>query len=84
MSVLNGSLVRHLNPADHRPGRITKADKDFARKQKDIDFESKLETFTILKKRIPLGLVFLVMKIKKNIQSMYQKNVVKKNMLIYC
>ena len=29
--------------------------------------------------RIPLALVFLVMKIRKNIQSMYQKNVVKKN-----
>ena len=35
------------------------------------------------KKRIPSALVFLAMEIKKNIQSMYQKNVVKKNILIY-
>ena len=37
-----------------------------------------------IKKRIPSALVFLDMEIKKNIQSMYQKNVVKKNLLIYC
>ena len=36
-----------------------------------------------LKSLILKTLVFLVMKIKKNIQSMYQKNVVKNNMLIY-
>ena len=35
------------------------------------------------KKRFPLALAFLVMKIRKNIQSMYQKNVTKKNMLTY-
>ena len=37
----------------------------------------------IEKKRNPSALAFLAIKIKKNIQSMYQKNVVKKNMLIY-
>ena len=38
-------LVRYLNPADHHPARITKADKDFAKKFdfKDIKFQSKLE-----------------------------------------
>ena len=36
----------------------------------------------IEKKRIPSELVFLVMKIRKNIQFMYKKNVVKKKMLI--
>ena len=25
----NECLVRYLHPADHNPGRITKADKDF-------------------------------------------------------
>ena len=35
------------------------------------------------KKRILSGLVFLAMKIKKNIEPMYQKNIVKKNMLIF-
>ena len=46
------------------------------------NFESKLEAFTKLKKRFPLALVLLVMKITKNIQSTYEKKIVKKNMLI--
>ena len=47
------SLVRYLNPADHSPARITKADKEFAKKLdfKDINFQSKLETFAKLKKK---------------------------------
>ena len=61
------SLVRYLNPADHHPTRITKADKDFAKK---FDFK---DIITKLKKRIPSALVFLVMEIKKNMQSMHQK-----------
>ena len=39
--------------------------------------------FKIFFKKKKEKLVFLAMKIKKNIQSMFQKNVVKKNMLIY-
>ena len=35
------------------------------------------------KKRFQLALAFLVMKIRKNIQSMYQKNVAKKNVLTF-
>ena len=35
------------------------------------------------KKRNSSALVSLAMEIKKNIQSMYQKNVVKKNIFIY-
>ena len=37
-------LVRYLNPADHHPVKITKADKDFARKLnfKDITFSVKV------------------------------------------
>ena len=31
-------LVRYLNPANHHPARITKADKEFAKK---LDFENK-------------------------------------------
>ena len=65
------------------PARITK---NFAKKLdfKDTKFPVKVrDIHKIEKKRIPLALVFLVMKIKKNIQSMYQKNVVKTNMLIY-
>ena len=82
-------LVRYLNPADHHPAKVTKADKDFPKRLdfKNIIFQPKLETFTKLKikkkKRIPLTLVFLAMKIKKNIQYIYQKNVLKKNMLFH-
>ena len=78
-------LVRYLNPADHNPAIITKADKDF---DKSIYFECikfpvkirdihKIEK----KKKIPSVLLFLVMKRKKNVQPMYQENV-KENMLI--
>ena len=47
------SLFRYLNPADHHPTRITKADKYFAKKFdfKDIKCPEKLETFTKLKKK---------------------------------
>ena len=48
----------------------------------EIKFKEKLETFTKSKKRNLSTLVFLVMKIRKNIQFMYQKNAVKKSMLI--
>ena len=66
------SIVRHLNPINHHPAGITKADKDFVKKLdfKDIqNLQSKLEICTKLKKRVPSALVFLVLKIKKNIQS---------------
>ena len=45
---------------------------------KTLIFQSKLKTFTKSKTRIPSALVFLVMKIKKHVQSVYQKNIVKK------
>ena len=35
-----------------------------------------------MEKIIPLAIVFLFMKIRKNIQSMYQKNIAKEPMLI--
>ena len=60
-------LVRYLNPADHNPTRITKSDKDFAKRLdfKDIKFPVKMrDIHKIEKKRIPLALVFLVMKTK--------------------
>ena len=78
-------LVRYVHSADHNPKRITKADKDFAKKLdfKDITFSVKVWDIHKIEKKILLTLVFLVMKIKKNIQSMYQKNVVKNIMLIY-
>ena len=66
-------LVRYLNHADQNPRRITKADKDFGKRLvlNTQNFQSKLETFTNSEKRIPLALAFLVMEIRKNVQSMY-------------
>ena len=80
------SRVRYLNPVNHHPTRITKADRDFAKKihYKNIKLPVKIrDIHKIEKKRIPSALAFLVMKIRKNSQFMFHKNVVKKTMLIY-
>ena len=70
-------LVRYLYPADHHPARLIKAGKYFARELdfKDIKFPGKIKD---INKTVLSPLVFLVIKIRKNIQSMYQKNAVKK------
>ena len=47
-----------------------------------MKFPVKIRDIRKIEKKIPLALVFLVMKIKKNIQSIYQKTVMKENMLI--
>ena len=67
-------LVRYLNLKDHNPRRITKADKDFAKRLdiKDIKFPVKIrDIHKMKKKKNPSTLEFLAMKIKKNILSMY-------------
>ena len=73
------------NPGDRNPARIAKADKDFAEKLefKDIKYPVKVREIHKIEKTIPVTLVFLVPKRRKNIQFMYQKYIVKKNMLIY-
>ena len=78
-------FVRYLNSSDHNARRIKKADKDFAKRFnfKDIKFSVNITDIHKIKKRIPSALTFLFMKIRKNIQSMYQKKHVKKNMLTY-
>ena len=77
---LNWCLVGYLNPTDHHPARLTKADKYLT---KMLDFKDKKILVKIrglhkIRKRIPSALALLVMKLKKNIQSMYQNNVMKK------
>ena len=67
-------LVRYLDPADHDPTRIKKAD------NRDIH---KIKKKKRKKKRILSALAFLVMTLTKIVQSMYQDNVVKKTMLTY-
>ena len=60
-------MVRYLNPADHHPAKITKADKYFAKR---LDFKDKKfpiktrDIHKIEKKRILLALAFFVMKTK--------------------
>ena len=41
MNAFKWSIVRYLNPADHNPARITKADQDFA---KNLDFKNKISS----------------------------------------
>ena len=48
-----------------------------------MKFPVKIIDIHKIEKKILSGLVFLAMKIKNNIQSMYQKNFVNINMLIY-
>ena len=64
-------LVRHLNSEDCNPKRNTKADKDFAKKIdfKDTKFPVKVRDIHKIEKKNSIALVFLVMKIRKNIQS---------------
>ena len=68
-------LVRYLNPAGHNPRRITKADKDFAKRLdfENIKFTIKFKVIHQIAKNNSLALAFWVMKIKKNIQYVYQK-----------
>ena len=82
-------MVKHLNPASHQPLRITKTDKEFANTHdfNDIKFPVKIRDIQKIykkkKKKIPLVLMFLAMKIKTYIQSTYQSNVVKKSLFYY-
>ena len=79
------SIVRYLNPANHHPARITKGDKNFAKKIdfKDVKYLVKIRDIHKIEKKKRSALLFLTMKIKKNIQSMYQKKLLKKEVLIY-
>ena len=65
-------MVWYLNPADDNWRSITKADKNFAKRPdfKDIKFPVKIRDIHKIEKKIPSALAFLVMKIKKNIQSL--------------
>ena len=78
-------VVRYLNPPDHHPVRITKADNNFSKRLnfKGIKVPAKTRDIHKKEKKIPSALVFWLSKERKKIQFMYQKNLVKKNMLIY-
>ena len=48
------SIVRYLNPTNHQPARITKGDRDFAKKLdlKDIKFPVKIKDIHKVEKKI--------------------------------
>ena len=69
-------MVRYLHPADHHPEKIRKVNilygdqLDF----KDIKFSVKVRDIHKIERKIPLALLSYVIKIRKNNQSMYKKN----------
>ena len=77
-------LVRYLHLSDHNSRRIGKIDKNFARALdfKDIKFPVKLRDIHKNGKKKCIGTNFLVMKVRKNFQSIYQE-ILSKDMLIY-
>ena len=79
-------LFRYLNPADYQPARITEVDEDFAKMLdfKDIKFPFKVrDIHKIEKEKNSIGISVFGYEIRTNILLRYQKNVVKKNILIY-
>ena len=78
-------LFKYLNPANHYPTRITNTNNDSAKKLdfKDLKFPVKISDIYKIEEKIPSALMILTMKIRKNIQSMYLKNLAKKNVLTY-
>ena len=71
-------LIRYLHPVDHLPGRIRKINRIFGKREldfKDMKFPVKFRDITK---------VFLVMKARKNIQSMCQKTLSKDMLIYYC
>ena len=71
-------LARYLHPADHNPKIIIKADMDFIKNHdfKNVKLPVKIRDNHKIKKKILL--TFLVMKTKKNIQSICQKMLCRK------
>ena len=70
-------LIRYLNLVNHHPARITKSDKDFPKKI-SLDFKKlkvpvKVRDIHKNEKKNYIGISVLVMKIKKNIEFLYQK-----------
>ena len=78
------SLVTYVNTADCNPVRITKTGKDLPKK---LDFKGikslvKVRDLPKIEKNNSISISFFGYKNKENIQFMYQKSVVKKNILI--
>ena len=74
-----------MNPANQNPARNTKARKDFPKKLdfKDIKVPLKTRNTHKIRKKNSIGIRVFGCENKEKIQSIYQNNAVKKNMLIY-
>lgn len=73
--MLQNVLIKYLHPADHNSAKIRKFKKGFARELnfKDIKCAVKIRDIYKIKKMYILASVFLLMKTRKNIQSVCQK-----------
>ena len=78
-------MVGYLNPADHHPTWITKADKDVAKRLdfKDIKFPVKTKDIHKIEKRNSISTSSFGYENKEKHPIYVSKNVVKKNMWIY-
>ena len=77
----NWCLVRYLHPACYNPRRRIKSDWDFAKKfdSKGIKFPLKVRDIHKIEKKNSISSSVLVMKIRKNIQFVYQEIFFEKN-----
>ena len=79
-------LVRYLNPADHHPARIFKADKDFSKILyfKDMHFPVTIRDIHKTEKNNSIGISVFGCKYKEKYPIyVSEKNVAKKNILTY-
>ena len=74
-------MFRYLYPADHHQARITKANKDFEKEPdfKVITFPVKIRDIHRIEKKNSFAISVFGYESKLKIQSIYQKNAVKKN-----
>ena len=77
----NWSIVGYVNPADLNPAGITKANKEFAKKLdvKDIKFPVKIRDIHKFEKKNSVRVSVFGYENEEKHPSIYQKNVVKKN-----
>ena len=78
-------LVRYLNPEDHHPARITKADKDFDKNRdfKDIKCPVKIRYIHKIEKKNSTDVSVFGYENKEKHPICVSKNFMKENMLIY-
>ena len=74
-------LIGFLHPWDHNPRRITKGNKDFAKRHKN--FKVKVGDIQKIEKTNSFGISAFGYENKEKHITYVSKNVLKKNMLIY-